>query len=68
MVDSVIMSQSYGSRADRSTLIKAQFSAFDTSAERGTSDEMEDTHQLVCARPADKMQWIRLEAVDCEGM
>ena len=31
-------------RADRSTLIKAQFSALDTAAERGTSDEMEATH------------------------
>ena len=64
MVDSAIMSQSHGSRADRSILIKAQFSALDTSAERGTSDETEDIHQLVCARPAD----IRLEAADCEGM
>ena len=56
------MSQSYGSRADPSTLIKAQFSAFDTSAERGTLDEMKDTHLRV------HDQRIRLEAVDCEGM
>ena len=62
MVDSVIMSQSHGSRAERSTLIKVQFSALDTSAERGTSDEMEDTHQRV------HDQRIRLEAVDCEGI
>ena len=62
MVDSAIMSQSHGSRADRSTLIKAQFSALNTSAKRGTSDETEDTHQRV------DNQQIRLEAVDREGM
>ena len=45
-----------------STLINAQFSALDTSAERGTSDETEDTHQRVYD------QRLRLEAADCEGM
>ena len=45
MVDSAIMSQSHRSRADRSTLIKAQFSALNMSAERGTLDETKDTHQ-----------------------
>ena len=38
---------------DRSTLIKAQFSALDTAAERGTSDETEATHLRACAQPAD---------------
>ena len=62
MVHSAIMSQSHGSRADRSTLIKAQFSALNTSAKRGTSDETEDTHQRV------DNQQIRLETADREGM
>ena len=44
MVDSATMSQS---RADRSTLIKAQFSALNMTAGRGTSDETEATHQCV---------------------
>ena len=35
---------------DRSTLIKVQFSALDTAAERGTSDA---THLRACAQPAD---------------
>ena len=43
-------------------MIKAQFSALDTAAKRGTSDETEATHQ----RAHD--QRIRLEAVDCDGM
>ena len=38
---------------DRSTLIKVQFSALDTAAERGTSDETEATHLRVCTQPAD---------------
>ena len=38
---------------DRNTLIKAQFSALDTAAERGTSDETEATHLRTCAQPAD---------------
>ena len=38
---------------DRSTLIKAQFSALDTAAERGTSDEMEATHLRAYAQPTD---------------
>ena len=59
---SAIMSESHGSRADRSTLIKAQFlGPRGTSAERGTSDETEDTHQRV------HDQRIGLEASDCEG-
>ena len=62
MVDSAIISQSHGSRAGHSTLIKAQFFALDTSAERGTSDETGDTHQGV------HDLWINLEAADCEGM
>ena len=41
MVDSATMSQSHGSQAERSTLVKAQFSALDTAAERGTSVETE---------------------------
>ena len=54
MMDSVTMSQSHGSELpDRSTLIKAQFSALDMAAERGTSDEMEATHLHACAQPAD---------------
>ena len=60
MVDSAIMSQSHGSRADCSTLIESQFSALDTSAKIGTSDEMEDKHQHV------HNQRIRLEAADCD--
>ena len=62
MVDSTIMTQSCGRRADRSTLIEAQLSALDTSAERGTSDETEDTHQHV------HDQRIRLESAACEDM
>ena len=38
---------------DRSTLIKAQFSALDTADERGTSDETEATHLRACTQPAD---------------
>ena len=62
MVDSVTMSQSLGSRADHSTLIKAQFSTLNTAAERVTSDETEATHQCV------NDQQKRLEAADCDGM
>ena len=47
MVDSANTSQSHGSRAGRSTLIKAQFLPLDTTSERGTVDETEDTHQRV---------------------
>ena len=43
------------------TLIKAQFSALDTTAERGTSDKTEATHQCACTRPADKVR-------SCDGM
>ena len=56
------MSQSHGSQADRSTLYKVQFSALDTAAERGTSDETETTHQ--CAHG----QWRMLEAADCDTL
>ena len=59
---SAIISQSQWSRADRSTFIKAQFSALDMSVERRTSNEMEDTYHASCARPADE----RIEAADCE--
>ena len=38
-------SHATGSRADRSTLIKAQFSALNVAAERGTSDKTEATRQ-----------------------
>ena len=37
----------------RSNLIKAQFSALDTAAERGTLNETEATHLRACAQPAD---------------
>ena len=59
MVDSATMSQSHGSQADRSTLIKAQFSTLNTAAKRGTSDEMESTHQHAHYQQ-------RLEAADCD--
>ena len=61
MVDLVTMSQSHGTRSDRST-IKAQFFTLDTTAEGRTSDEMEATHQ----RAHD--QRIRLEAANCDSM
>ena len=61
MVDSATMSQSHGSRADRST-IEAQFSALDTTAERGTTDGTEATQQHA------HDQRRRLEAADCDGM
>ena len=60
MVDSMTMSQSHGSQADHSTLIKAQF--LDMAAEGGTSDETAATHQ----RAHDQQIW--LEAADCDGM
>ena len=47
MVDSATISQSHGSQADNSTLIKAQFSTLNMAAEGGTSNEMEATHQHV---------------------
>ena len=48
------MSQTMGAELpDRNTLIKAQFSALDMAAERGTSDETEATHLHACAQPAD---------------
>ena len=56
------MSQSLGSRADHSTLIKVQFCTLDMAAERGTSDETEATHQ----RTHDQRR--RLDAADCDGM
>ena len=56
------MSQNHGSRADRSTPYKVQFSALDTVAERGTSDETEATHQ--CAHGQRRM----LEAADCNTL
>ena len=62
MVDLVTMSQNHRSRADRSTLIKAQIAALNTAAERGTWNETEATHQ----RAHDQQR--RLEAVDCECM
>ena len=62
MVDSATMLQSHGSRADCSILIKAQFSALDTAAKRGTSDEVEDTLQR------GHEQRIKLEAADCDAM
>ena len=61
LVDSATKSRSHGSQAERSTLIKAQFSTLDTATERGTSDETEATHQHVID------QWRRLEAADCDG-
>ena len=48
------------SRADRSTLIKAQVVRL--AAERGTWDETDATHQCV------QDQRRRLEAVHCNGM
>ena len=48
------------SRADRSTLIKAQ--VFRLAAERGTWDETDATHQRV------HDQRRRLEAVHCDGI
>ena len=36
-----------GSYADRSTLIKVQFSALSTAAKRGTLNETEATHQCM---------------------
>ena len=56
------MSPCHGSRADHSTLIKAQLSALDTAAERETLDKTEATHQ--CAHN----QRIKLEAADCDGL
>ena len=61
-MDSATTSQSHGSRVDRSTLIKAQFSTIDMTAERGTSDETEATHPRV------HDQRRRLEAVDCDSI
>ena len=56
------MSPCHGSRADHSTLVKAQLSALDMAAERETSDKTEATHQRV------HDQRIKLEAADCEGL
>ena len=46
-MDSVTISQSHPTRADRIILIKAQFTALNTAAGRGILDEMEATH--LCA-------------------
>ena len=59
MVDSSTMSNPW-SRADHSTLIKAQFSTLNVAAERGTSEKMEAT----CRRAHDQRR--RLEAEDCD--
>ena len=52
------------SRADRSTLIKAQLSALNVATEGGTSDKTEATRFSQCAH--DKRR--RLEAVDCDSI
>ena len=59
MVDSATMSKP-PNRANRGTLIKAQFSALNVAAERGTLDKTEATRQ--CAHN----QRRRLEAEDCD--
>ena len=59
MVDSAIMSQSHGSRADRSSLIKAQFSALDTLPKEGHWMRRK-IHTSVCTTSG--------EAADCESM
>ena len=46
-MDSSYQRQSHRSRADRSTLIEAQFSALDVATESGTSDMTEATRQCV---------------------
>ena len=48
----------HNAMAERSTLIKAQFSALNMATERGTSDETEAAHQRV------HDQRIRLEAAN----
>ena len=60
MVDSATMSQSHGSRAYRSTLIKAQFSALDTAAEGGR-------HKLCTSMRTTNREGL-IEAADCDGM
>ena len=52
------------SRADRSTLIKAQLSALNVATERGTSDKTEATRFSQCAHD----QRRRLEAEDCDSI
>ena len=52
------------SRADRSTLIKAQLSAHNVATERGTSDKTEATRFSQCAHD----QRRRLEAEDCNSV
>ena len=52
------------SRADCSTLIKAQFSALNVATERGTSDKTEATRFSQCAHD----QHRRLEAEDCDSI
>ena len=61
MVDSATMSQSHGSRADHSTLIKAQVLRPRYGCRKGTWDETEATHQRVHDQR-------RLEAAYCDGM
>ena len=52
------------SRADHSTLIKAQLSALNVATERGTSDKTEATRFSQCAHD----QRRRLEAEDCDSI
>ena len=52
------------SRADRSTLIKAQLSALNVATERGTSDKTEATRFSQCAHD----QRRTLEAEDCDSI
>ena len=52
------------SRADRSTLIKAQLSALNVATERGTSDKTEATRFSQCAHD----QRRRLETEDCDSI
>ena len=52
------------SRADYSTLIKAQLSTLNVATERVTSDKTEATHFSQCAHN----QWRRIEAEDCNSI
>ena len=54
MVDSVTMSQSHWSRADHSTLIKAQLSTIHVPAERRALDETEAIR--TCVQPAENVR------------
>ena len=54
----------YRSRADRSTLIKAQLSALNVATERGTSDMTEATRFSQCVHDQQR----RLEAEDCDSI